>query len=107
MSIATTAGTLQKPMSHTDAFRRRRGINWITLGMTYATMYMARYNFSMVASKITQTYGWNKTQLVWIISTATLVYGVSAIINGPLGDKWGGRKSMLIGAVGAVVFNVL
>ena len=107
MSIAATAGTLAQPISHTDRFKRRRAVNWVTLGVTYATMYMARYNFSMVASKITATYGWNKTQLGWIISTATLVYGVSAIINGPLGDKWGGRKSMLIGSIGAVIFNVL
>jgi MFS transporter, OPA family, glycerol-3-phosphate transporter len=94
-------------LQHSEAFRKRRAINWITLGTTYAMMYMARYNFSMVSPKISETYGWSKTQIGWIISTATLVYGLSAIINGPVGDKLGGRKSMLIGAVGAVIFNLL
>ena len=35
---------------HTFAFRARRTQNWLVLGLTYAAMYMARYNF-LIASK--------------------------------------------------------
>jgi OPA family glycerol-3-phosphate transporter-like MFS transporter len=94
-------------MNHSPEFRRRRAVNWLTLGFTYSTMYMARYNFSMVNPYLAKAYGWDKTQIGAIISVAAGLYGFAAILNGPLGDRWGGRKSMLIGSIGAVVFNLL
>ena len=101
-----TAGRLAVP-SHTDAFRRRRAMNWLTLGFTYSTMYMGRYNFSFVIPSLSKQYGWTNSQIGAIISAAAGIYGLAAIFNGPLGDRWGGRRSMLIGASGAVVFNLL
>jgi OPA family glycerol-3-phosphate transporter-like MFS transporter len=94
-------------MNHSPEFRRRRAVNWLTLGFTYSTMYMARYNFSMVNPYLAKAYGWDKTQIGAIISMAAGLYGFAAILNGPLGDRWGGRKSMLVGSIGAVVFNIL
>ena len=38
-------------------------------------------------------------QVGTIISTATLVYGISALFNGPIADRLGGRRAMLIGAI--------
>ena len=92
---------------HTDEFRRRRTQNWLVLGLTYAAMYMARYNFSFANKSLSDTYGWSKAQIGGIITTATLVYGVSALFNGPLADRFGGRRAMLIGATGAFLFNLL
>lgn len=94
-------------IQHSEAFRRRRAINWLTLGFTYTAMYMGRYNLSMANKTLSETYGWDKTQVGAIISTALLIYGFSAMFNGPIADKIGGRKSMLIGACGSVVFNFL
>ena len=91
---------------HTPQFRLRRAQNWLTLGFTYAAMYMARYNFSFANKSLSDTYGWNKAQVGAIISSATLLYGISALFNGPLADRFGGRKAMLIGATGACVFNL-
>lgn len=107
MSTAAAVGHFEKKIIHSDEFRRRRATNWVTLGVTYAAMYMARYNFSMAAPFLKTVFGWDKTQIGVIISVAAGVYGFGAILNGPLGDKLGGRKSMLIGASGAVVFNLL
>lgn len=92
---------------HSPEFRSRRTQNWLTLGLTYATMYMARYNFPLANKALSDAYGWDKAQVGAIISTATLVYGVSALFNGPLADRIGGRRAMLIGASGALVFNLL
>jgi OPA family glycerol-3-phosphate transporter-like MFS transporter len=94
-------------LNHSPAFRRRRGINWLTLGITYAAMYMGRYNLSLVSPYLQKFYGWDKAQIGAIISPALLVYGFSAMFNGPIGDKIGGRKAMIVGASGAVVFNLL
>src|SRR5258705_341232 len=91
---------------HEPPFRFRRAQNWLTLGFTYAAMYMARYNFGFANKSLSDTYGWSKAQIGTIISAATLVYGISALVNGPLADRFGGRRAMLIGASGAVVFNL-
>jgi len=81
-------------------------LNWLTLGFTYAAMYMGRYNLSFANKALSETYGWDKTQIGAIISIALTIYGISALFNGPIADRIGGRKAMLIGVFGAVVFNL-
>lgn len=95
---------LEKPV-HTQKFKNRRGMNWLTLGLTYAAMYMARYNFGFANKELSDTFGFSKTEIGTIITISTLVYGLSAIFNGPIADRWGGRRAMITGAVGACVFN--
>lgn len=90
---------------YTSEFRKRRALNWLTLGLTYSTMYMARYNLSFANKPLSDTFGWDKTQVGMIISAALSIYGLSAMFNGPIADKIGGRRSMLIGATGTLVFN--
>jgi MFS transporter, OPA family, glycerol-3-phosphate transporter len=101
MSVA-----VERPV-HSPQFRARRTQNWLVLGLTYAGMYMARYNFPLANKALSDTYGWDKSQVGAIISSATLVYGISALFNGPIADRFGGRRAMLIGACGAFVFNLL
>jgi len=96
---------LERPR-HSAAFRFRRTQNWLALGFTYAAMYMARYNFAFANKEISDQYGWSRAQMGTIISTSTLLYGISALFNGPLADRFGGRRAMLIGATGACVFNL-
>ncbi len=103
--VADALPALTPPL-HSDAFRRRRTANWLVLGVTYATMYMGRYNFGLVNKTLSDKYGFDTTQIGAIISTASAIYGLSAIFNGPIADRIGGRKAMLIGVFGAVVFNI-
>jgi len=95
------------PVKYTREFRHRRALNWLTLGFTYSVMYMGRYNLSLANKSLSTTYGWDKTQVGTIVSAALSIYGISAIFNGPFADRIGGRKAMLIGALGAVFFNLL
>lgn len=91
---------------HSPEFRLRRTQNWLALGLTYAAMYMARYNFGFANKALSDQYGWSRAQVGGIITTATLLYGISALFNGPLADRFGGRRAMIIGAAGACVFNL-
>jgi OPA family glycerol-3-phosphate transporter-like MFS transporter len=93
--------------NHSSEFRKRRTLNWLTLGLTYSTMYMGRYNLSFANKSLSQAFGWDKTQIGAIITAGLSIYGFSAIFNGPIADKMGGRRAMLIGATGTVVFNLL
>ena len=99
--IRTADGKLSK------AFRSRRARNWLVLGFTYSAMYMGRYNLSFANKALSDTFGWDKTQIGAIITAALSIYGFSAIFNGPIADRIGGRKSMIIGALGTVVFNFM
>ncbi|MDD5544116.1 MAG: MFS transporter [Acidobacteriia bacterium] len=91
---------------HSPAFRRRRALNWLMLGTTYASMYMARYNLSFANKSLSDTFGWDKAEVGAIISMMLTIYGVSALFNGPIADRIGGRRAMLIGVCGAIVSNL-
>jgi OPA family glycerol-3-phosphate transporter-like MFS transporter len=95
----------QRP-HHSPQFRKRRALNWLTLGFTYSAMYMGRYNLSFANKALSDTYGWNKTQVGAIITAALTIYGISALFNGPIADRIGGRRAMLIGVFGSVLFNL-
>ncbi len=98
--------TLSDRPVHSAAFRQRRALNWLVLGTTYATMYMARYNLSFANKALSDTFGWDKAQIGAIISTMLTIYGFSALFNGPIADRIGGRKAMLIGVCGAIAANL-
>ncbi len=99
--------TPSKNIQHENLFRKRRALNWIVLGLTYSTMYMGRYNLSMANPLLSHYFGWDKTQIGGIITPALLAYGAFALFNGPIADQIGGRKCMLIGAVGSLFCNLL
>src|SRR6185295_18882513 len=40
-----------------------------------------------------------------IDAVGSMIYGVAFLINGPLCDRFGGRKAILLGAAGAAVCN--
>jgi OPA family glycerol-3-phosphate transporter-like MFS transporter len=88
-------------------FEWRRVRNWVPLGLMYAAFYMSRYNFTVTNPALCKEYGWSNQQVGWIISLSLLVYGLSVFFNGPLADKIGGKKTILIGCLGALGFNLL
>lgn len=93
--------------SQTPAFQNRRFQNWIFLGLMYGFFYMSRYNFSAIAAKVAKEFGWKYTDYGSILSVALLTYGLAVFFNGPIADRIGGKRAILIGAAGAAVFNFL
>ena len=79
----------------------------MALGLLYTSFYMCRYNLSIANVSISKQFGYNNTQMGWIITTTLLAYAFGQIINGLLTDKIGGKKAMLIGAAGTVTMNLL
>jgi len=104
--IAGVMRTLPKvDMGHTAAFRRRRALNWLPLGFTYAFLYMGRYNLNVAKTALGDSL--TKQDFATIFMVGTLVYGVSFIINGPLTDRLGGKVTIIAAALGASVTNAL
>ena len=83
----------------------RRFINWFPLGMTYAFLYMGRYNLNVSKNALGDLM--SKEDLGLIFAAGTVTYAVSFLVNGPLVDKIGGKRGIIIAALGASVANVL
>ncbi len=94
---------MRNPLKHSKAFMWHRFLSWFPLGMTYAFMYMARYNLDTLATAEIIT----KAQKSQISGWGFFIYAASLFISGPLIDRIGGKKGMIGAALGAAIFNVL
>ena len=94
-------------VKHPPGFRPRRGLNWAFVGLLYTSFYMCRYNLPLGNSAISAEFGFTKSQMGTIITTALLAYACGQIVNGLLADRLGGKRAMLIGAAGTIVMNIL
>jgi len=93
--------------SHSPAFRRRRFFNWFPLGLIYSFYYMTRYNLSKANTAISDAYGLTNAEFGIVITAGFWTYAVSFLINGPLTDKVGGKRAILIGAGGTILMNLI
>lgn len=90
-------------VGHTPGFLHRRTLNWVPLGLTYAFLYMGRYNMTVLKNE----GGILQRDFGNIDFWGSLAYGLSFLINGPLADRLGGRRTILISAGGALAANAL
>jgi MFS transporter, OPA family, glycerol-3-phosphate transporter len=93
------------PLHHSRWFLIRRFINWFPLGMTYAFLYMGRYNLQVSKNALGGLM--TKEDFGTIAAVGTITYAVSFVVNGPLVDRIGGKKGILISSMGASLANIL
>ncbi|MBL8858571.1 MAG: MFS transporter [Planctomycetes bacterium] len=91
-------------LGHSPEYLRRRRLNWLPLGLTYSFLYMGRYNLTVAKNALGELM--TKQDFADIFFWGTLVYGCAFLINGPLTDRWGGRVTILIAAVGSALANI-
>ena len=77
-------------LGHSNAFRSRRLLNWLPLGLTYSFLYFARYNIKQF-----QGIGLTEAEYGTVFGVGSAVYGLAFLLNGPLTDRWGGRATIL------------
>jgi len=122
-------------VSHSKEYRTRRVFNWLPLGLTYAFLYMGRYNIKvsqhafgdknlaggdltkdLIAKCMNEGSGlaealctpmMSNPDFAFIFMVGTWVYGCSFLINGPMVDRLGGKFGILMGAGGSAVANLL
>ncbi|MDQ2868395.1 MAG: MFS transporter [Verrucomicrobiota bacterium] len=92
------------PMRHGPWFVRRRFINWFPLGMTYSFLYMGRYNLTVAKTAFGSLMSNEAFGLIF--GAGTCVYAFSFLVNGPLVDRIGGKRGILIAALGAAIANI-
>lgn len=103
---------MMEPMSDSQAapahafnYRLRRFANWFPLGLTYAAFYMGRYNLNVVSTVLMSKFALSKAQFGLIATAGFWTYGLSVIFNGPMADRFGGRRAILFAALGTAAVN--
>ncbi|HZO14103.1 MAG TPA: MFS transporter, partial [Polyangiaceae bacterium] len=92
-------------VEHSAAFRARRFLNWFPLGLAYAFLYMGRYNLTVAKNELGQLM--TKEDFGIIFAAGTFVYAIAFLLNGPIVDRQGGRRGMLISVTGAGIANLV
>ena len=82
-------------------------MNWFPLGLTYATYYMGRYNLNVSSTTMMDQFHLSKADFGMIATAGFWTYALAVVFNGPLADRIGGKKSILIGAAGASLLNLV
>jgi OPA family glycerol-3-phosphate transporter-like MFS transporter len=93
-------------VGHGEAFKKRRLMNWLPLGLTYAFLYFGRYNLSAIVSELDRAQLLTKAQFNEIDGVGAWVYGIAFLVNGPLTDRLGGRFTILLAAGASALANV-
>lgn len=92
--------------SHSDAFRRARLFNWFPLGLAYMFLYAGRYNINPAKETLSGLIGGN-AGLGTINTVGAIVYGVAFLLNGPLTERMGGQRAMIVATLGSALSNTL
>jgi len=95
---------LEKPQ-YSTAYRLRRFLNWFPMGLTYAFLYMGRYNLTVSKNALGDLM--SKSDFGIIFFWGTITYAFAFLLNGPLTDRIGGRKGILIAAAGSGTMNLI
>ena len=90
--------------AHSPAFRTRRFLNWFPMGLTYAFLYMGRYNLTVAKTSLGDLM--TKEDFGIIFAAGTFCYAFAFLLNGPLVDRLGGRLGILLASAGAAVANL-
>lgn len=91
-------------VKHSRAFKVRRIANWVPMGLGYALLYMGRYNLTVSKNALGNLM--TKEDFGIIFAVGTVTYAIAFLLNGPLTDRIGGKRAMLIGMFGAAMSNV-
>lgn len=102
--MSSGSAVMAPEFSHSAEFRRRRFLNWFPMGLTYAFLYMGRYNLTVAKGALGDLM--TKEDFGIIFAAGTMVYALAFLANGPLVDRMGGRKGILAAAMGSMGANL-
>lgn len=73
----------------------------------YATFYFCRQNFNIATPAIREYFDVTKTQIGWILTASSIMYGVSKFCNGFISDKTNARIFMVLGLMFVGIITIL
>lgn len=96
-----------EPARHSPAFLRARRWSLGAVMFCYLFYYTGRQTFGFAIPGIQAELGLDKQTLGWISAAMLWAYAAGQMINGNLGDTFGGRRMMCLGAVASFALNGL
>lgn len=107
LAAVTIVYAINNPANHSTHYRWRSFFNWFPLGLNYAMLYMGRYNLTVAKNALSEQGAqvMSNADFGMIFGIGAFVYGFSFVINGPLTDKIGGKRSIIIGTTGSALAN--
>ena len=93
--------------SNDPAFLHARRWSLGAVMFCYLFYYTGRQTFGFAIPGIQAELGLDKQTLGWISAAMLWAYAAGQMINGNLGDKFGGRRMMCLGAVASFLLNWL
>lgn len=102
---SSQSGTLgQEDIEKQYSYWRFRLLLALIIG--YSAFYIVRQNMSIAVPGILDTFGYTKTQVGWIFTSFSVIYGISKFISGTLCDRSNARIFMTVGLLGAAAVNL-
>ena len=91
--------------AHDPGFLRARRATLGAVMFCYLFYYTGRQTFGFAIPGIQAELGLSKAALGWISAALLWSYAIGQMVNGNLGDKFGGRRMMCAGAVASFALN--
>jgi OPA family glycerol-3-phosphate transporter-like MFS transporter len=77
----------------------------VATSVCYLCYYTGRQNFGWAIAGIREDFGLTNTEIGWISATALVCYAAGQMVSGPLGDRFGGRRLVALGAMLSCTLN--
>jgi sugar phosphate permease len=84
-------------------YRYWRSRIFYSLFLGYATFYLVRQNFAVAAPEMVKEFGYTKSEIGWIFTLFSIIYGIGKFISGTICDRTNARYFMSIGLIGAAL----
>jgi OPA family glycerol-3-phosphate transporter-like MFS transporter len=94
-----------------ESSKSRRMLLWqlrafFSMGILYLFYYFCKYNLGLADPGIRQEFGFTRHTFGLVTTIFTLTYAAGQFVNGFLGDRYGPKLIMIIGALGGVAANL-
>jgi sugar phosphate permease len=73
----------------------------------YSAFYIVRQNFSVAVPKMLSQLNYSKSQIGWIFTSFSIIYGFFKFFSGIICDRFNIRYFMTIGLIGASLINLM
>lgn len=84
-------------------FRRYQWLMLLVTTFCYLFYYTGRQSWGFVIQSLENDLGLDKVQMGWIAGAMLAAYGIGQFVNGNLGDQFGGRRLLCLGAITSTV----
>jgi OPA family glycerol-3-phosphate transporter-like MFS transporter/OPA family sugar phosphate sensor protein UhpC-like MFS transporter len=98
-------GSLAATSDRDALYRRYKWAALLGVSFCYLFYYTGRQTFGFAIPGIQKELGLSKEMLGWVSAAMLWSYAIGQSINGNLGDKFGGRVMMLVGALSSFAAN--